>query len=229
MRIYKDFPEALNEIKRDISEMGIRIHPKTYQDKYVADDPDFGTLEIQDYMYKVLSPDTSQLNPTQPWANLEFNERRMGAEGRPVNPGDAWKSRSDVWQEFMEEDGRFAYSYSERFARNRQIARIVDQAQKDPDSRQLFLSMWDVKDTSYLGGVSRVPCTLGYQFQIRQGQLNMTYLQRSADFVTHFNNDLFMAASLQKYIAGKVGVPVGYYSHWIASLHMFRKDAKGVF
>ena len=38
MRIYEDFNTALDEIKRDLAEMGITIHPQTMQDKYVADD-----------------------------------------------------------------------------------------------------------------------------------------------------------------------------------------------
>lgn len=226
MRIFRRFPEALGEIKRDIAEMGIKIHPLTYQDKDVAKDPNFDTLELQNYAYTVTQPVPGELKPTLPWADEEFKERITTP---PVNPGEAWKLRKEVWTEFLCDDGKFAYCYPERFASFNQIPRILERIKVDPDSRQLFLAVYNPSDIKNMGGISRVPCTIGYQVQIREDLLHLTYIQRSADFITHFNNDVYLAARMQQYLAEKSGYKVGRYTHFIMSLHMFRRDAKGVF
>ncbi len=228
MRIYNDFTEALPEIQRDLVEMGIKVHPKTYQDKNVARDPQFETLELQDYIYTVVNPDGKDLSPTQPWADQEFCERILGIDGTPVNPGEAWTTRREVWKEFLK-DGYFAYTYSERFAQQSQVLRIINRLSEDKDSRQLYVSIWNPTDTKNLGGISRVPCSLGYLIQVRKDHLNLTYLQRSCDFVTHFTNDIYLAWKFQEFVASQVNISIGTITHWIGSLHIFKKDGKGVF
>lgn len=230
MRIYKNFPEALSEIKRDVVEMGIKCHPKTYQDKVVADNPDFDTLELQNYIFTVAEPDFKSIpNVSQPWADAEWLERVHGIQGNPVNPGTAWELRPDVWKEFLDKNKQFAYTYSIRLSLYQQMDHIIKRINQDPDSRQLFISIWHASDIYKLGGISRVPCSLGYQIQIRKKKVNITYLQRSADLVTHFSNDVYLACRLQDFIAYSTDYEIGTYTHWIGSLHMFRKDGQGVF
>lgn len=230
MRIYNDFTQAHSETQRELKEMGIRVHPKTYQDRNVENDPGFETLELTNYSYRVLNPVKGMIpRVTQPWASAEFKERLSGAIGLPVNPGTAWELRSDVWETFKHGDGKFAYSYSERFAYCGQVARIIDRIRKDPDSRQLYISVWNPADARYLGGISRIPCTLGYQVHIRKNQLNLHYLQRSSDFATHFSNDVYLAVALQEYLANETMHPVGDFTHSLMSLHVFMKDVQNVF
>lgn len=229
MRIYQTFKEAIPEIRRDLAEMGIKVHPKSYQDKVVADDQDFETLELQNYIYTVVNPALDQLNPTQPWTEEEWKERLSGICGTEINPGRAWELRKDVWQQFLQPDGKFAYTYSERMARNMQVMKVERRLGADHDSRQLFVSIWDVKDTSKLGGISRVPCSIGYLLQCRKDKLNITYLQRSCDFATHFTNDAYLALRFLDEICKTNNFQMGTYTHWIGSLHLFRKDAQGVF
>lgn len=244
MRIYRNFSEALNEIKRDLAEMGIKVHPQTMQNKQVADDPDYETLELQNYTYTVLDTDVSYLNPTQPWADAEFEER---ISGQRINPGEAWKQRRDVWDEFLvpfhaegmnEPAMAFEYSYAERFNPAaaygwgeywNQIEMIIEELKKHPDSRQLFLSVWDPGIDIKNLGIHRVPCSLGYLFQNRGGELHVTYLMRSCDFATHFQNDLYLATRLRNHIAEKAGVKPGRFTQWIGSFHIYQKDVKGVF
>lgn len=224
MRIYKNFTEALGEIKRDLAEMGILVHTQTMQDKVIADNPEFETLEVQNYLYTVTNVDISHLNPTQPWADNEFKERVSRIN---FNPGVAWMDRKEVWDEFLEEDGKFSYTYPVRMSE--QIDPIIEELKAHPDSRQLFLSVWNPSIDINRLGRRRVPCTLGYYFQKRDGRLNITYLQRSADFITHFQNDLYLAVKLMEYIAHEAECEPGMFTHWVGSLHMYRKDAKGVF
>lgn len=227
MRIYKDFKEAMGEIERDLAEMGTVVHPHTYQDKDVRNNPSFDTMELQNYIYTVTVPDRFDLNPTKPWADMEFVER---ISGKPINPGLAWEARRDVWEEFLTEAGDFAYTYPGRmYSPIDQLKHIINRLQQDPASRQMFLSLWRPDDCQKFGGISRIPCSLGYYFQIRRGKLNMTYLQRSADFVTHLVNDIYLAYRLQEYVAMKLCIRTGNFCHWIGSLHVFKKDLEGVF
>ncbi len=229
MRIYIDFKTALNEIRRDVGEMGLQVHAHTWQDKVVKDDPQFKSLELQNYDYCVTNPRVEDLNPTQPWADAEWEERVEGIMGNPINPGIAWKLREEVWSNFLTPGGVFGYSYAERFAYDQQVLRIIDRLESDPDSRQCFISIWRPDDICNLGGISRVPCSLGYQIQIRGGTLNLTYIQRSSDLATHFENDIYLAFRMQQYIANSLRIPVGRFTHNIFSLHLFRKDAEGIF
>ena len=158
MRFYENFTEAVSEIQRDLAEMGVLIRPKTYQDRLVEGNPDYDTLELDNYVYCVLNPDPKHLTSTQPWADAEFEERTCGCA---INPGIAWRLRQNVWETFLcPVEGKFAYTYAERFSRNNQIDRIIKRLRRDPESRQLFLSMWEADDITKIGGVSRVPCTL---------------------------------------------------------------------
>ena len=267
MRVYKNFREALSEVRRDLGEMGIIVKTKSYQNKNIDGNSDYDTKELQNYIYQVTQPNASDLNPTQPWADLEFAERLQPG----INPGDAWKERKEVWEEFFNFEGKFDYTYSERYHPSidlffdpevddvedffpqemDQISAVVDTLANDMNSRQAYLSVWNPKDVFSAGGNERIPCSLGYLFQIRRSQLNVTYLQRSSDFVTHFVNDVYLTHLLQKHIVKELNlkfrdqyyeltdeervntfcqeVSCGTFTHWIGSLHAFRKDLSDVF
>lgn len=222
MRSFSDFKKANNEIRRDLAELGVAVHPQTMQDKQIAEDPDYATRELTNYDYVVLEPSLFDLNPSQPWADAEFEERinfvtEVG--------GEAWKLRPEVWQEFH--DRGFSYTYGERYATS--LEAIIGELRDHPESRQLFISVWDpVIDIPKLG-YQRVPCSLGYWLVKRDGALHLTYFQRSADFATHFENDQYLSHKLQRYVADQIGIPAGRFTHWIGSLHVYEKDVAGVF
>lgn len=226
MRIYKDFRESMSEIRRDLKEMGIKVRTKTYQDKDISGDPLMETLEIQNYVYTVLEPSPDDLDEAhRVWAENEFLER---IDPRGLNPGTAWELRPEVWNQFIEPSGKFAYTYSERIHQVQQIQHIVGAIRRDRNSRQLYMSIWNPEDVYNLG-IRRVPCTLGYYFQVRKNKLNITYLQRSADFVTHFWNDCYLATRMVENISYQTDLAVGTFTHWLGSLHVFNKDVEGIF
>ena len=231
MRLYIKADEAFEEIKRDLAEMGIWVRPKTMQDKNIEGNPEYETTELQNYCYTILNAKSSEIpNVTQPWADAEFLERSTEPKnGEFINPGEAWKLRENVWGEFFH-NGKFGYSYNELIWNNDQFTKIVERLKEDPDSRQLWISLCDpTSDPDLLGGVSRVPCSLGYGFQVREGKLNMHYVMRSCDFSTHFANDVYLAIKLLEYVAELTGYEVGNFTHTIFSLHVYRKDLKEVF
>lgn len=224
MRIYTNWQECYEEVKRDLAEMGIRVFPKSMQDKK----GDFETLELQNYSYSLLNANSSDISGViQPWADSEFNER-IDPSGN-INPGNAWELRKDVWTEYLHE-GKMAYTYNERLFLNDQLNKIIERLKEDKDSRQLWVSIWNPEiDPDKLGGVSRVPCSLGYNFQYREGELNMHYIMRSCDFSTHFINDVYLAIKLLEYVAEKTGLKVGSFTHTMFSLHVYKEDVSKVF
>lgn len=237
MRIYTNAQEMVEEVKRDLAEMGIVVRPATMQDKYVKGNPDYETKELQNYSYCLLNARSQDIpGVTQPWADAEFKERvtdpwERYPDGEPhfINPGEAWKLREEVWSEYMH-DGKLAYTYNELLWNNDQLTKIMNRLKEDPDSRQLWISLWNPdKDPDFLGGVSRVPCSLGYGLQVRDGKLNLHYVMRSCDFVTHFRNDVYLAIKFLEWVAEKTGYPVGDFTHTMFSCHVYNKDIQGVF
>lgn len=245
MRIYTNAQEMVEEVKRDLAEMGLVVRPATMQDKYVKGNPDYETKELQNYSYCLLNAQSQDIpGVTQPWADAEFKERvtdpwERYPDGEPllesislpnfINPGEAWKLREEVWSEYMH-DGKLAYTYNELLWNNDQLTKIMNRLKEDPDSRQLWISLWNPnKDPDFLGGVSRVPCSLGYGLQVRDGKLNLHYVMRSCDFVTHFRNDVYLAIKFLEWVAEKTGYPVGDFTHTMFSCHVYNKDIQGVF
>lgn len=163
------------------------------------------------------------------------------------NPGNAYKMRERVWGEFLHE-GKFAYTYSERICP--QLHRIIRELKERPDTRQAIINIHSnispmetinamtgtrlvggSADMRNMGGTGRIPCSLYYQFLIRQGQLNMVYAMRSCDFLTHFPVDICLAIRLMNWVAHELALPPGTFTYFTASLHAYAKDMKdrGIF
>ena len=252
MRIFKTFDEARNEIKRDLKEMGLRVEGRYKQDKLGS----FPTMELINYGYTVLEPHLDDLNPVHGWSCAEWNEREAGIFGNPQNPGYAWKFRRDLqmdWAEYLEYNGEplrpgvtlelaqqalpqfkddqygFAYTYSQRFATGDQVFKVIRELRRNPESRQLYISLWHLVEDPDRLGKRRVPCSLGWHFMMREGKLHMTYTMRSCDFVTHWDNDVWLALRLQTFVADRGGFPIGHFCHFINSFHVYEKDVKDVF
>lgn len=213
--------------------MGMKVHPQTMQDKQIADDPDFETMEYMNMIYTVTKPSLQDLHPhvkTLEWCEHEFRERLAGI---PTDSPElaAWERRPEVWQEFH--DRGFGYTYGERYRDSAHHERgvlqsVIDELRTHPDSRQVFMPVWRRLDNDKLGR-ERVPCSLGYWFALRQGTLHITYLQRSGDYFTHLANDQYLTRKLQEYVAQEIDARPGHFTHWLGSLHVYQKDVADVF
>lgn len=234
MRIYKDCHQLISEIYRDILEMGVKVHPHSMQNKIVKDDDNFATKEIIAYDYCLLSIDKLEslflFDPrAMDWCIEEFSERVNTIIN---NPGIAWKLRKDIWEQFLNPEGKFDYTYGERLNANHSLDLVIEELTRNPDSRQAILSIWDRQvDIENLGGKKRIPCSIYYQLLIREKKVHIIYNQRSADAVTHFGNDILLAWKMGWYItlclkARGLDVEQGYLYHNIGSLHVYNKDLK---
>jgi len=227
MRIYGTAEELISEIFRDLDEMGTIVKPRSYQNKDISGNPDFITKELQMYVYGLVAlPDPEVLflfegEKAKDWCLAEFQERIDFTGG--INPGEAWKIRQDVWEQFLV-NGKFDYTYNQRLQFNSNLHLIIHELKRNPGSRQCWLPIFNPDDVGYLGGKKRIPCSLGYHFMVRDGKLSMTYVQRSADAVQHFGNDIYLAWMMKEWVAKQINVEPGYLFHNIFSLHSYRKD-----
>jgi len=252
MRIFNNFDEARNEIARDLKEMGLRVDNVTMQDKHGS----FPTLELINYGYTVTSPRLGQLHPVMPWAAIEWQDRLRAILGDVSMLGNSWRERADDhidWAQFLEYNGspipdgvsleelkdeypaaandplRLAYSYGERLALNDQVFKVIRELRENPTSRQLYVAMWDPHQDIDRVGYRRVPCSIGWHFLLRNGNLNLTYTMRSCDFVTHWQNDVWLAMNLLYFVCEKTGTNPGHFSQFINSFHVYEKDVADVF
>jgi len=225
-RIYANMKEAIDEIERDIMEMGIKVHPHTMQNKNVKDNDNFSTLEVQNYTFTILDMRGKDgLVPNLFWCKAEFEER-ISKEFE--NPGKAWKLRREIWEEFLV-NGKMDYTYNERILGFDQLDLVIFELKNNPDTRQAVLHLHYPADVSNMQK-KRIPCSMYYQFMIRNGKLDIIYNMRSSDFDTHFRNDIWLADELRKHIANKLNIPVGLFHMNVGSLHRYKNyTSKHVF
>ncbi len=223
-RIYENMTEAVNEIERDIMEMGIAVHPNTMQNKVVKDDDNYSTMEVQNYTFTILDMTDKDIvvHDCIDWCQEEIIER---VDVTSTNPGKAWKLRKEVWTEFLNEDGKFCYTYNERFNNCNQLFMIIEEFKKNPDTRQALLHV-NFPSDCILWQKKRIPCSVYYQFMIRRGKLDVIYNMRSSDFDTHFKNDIWLADELRNGIAKQVGVEPGLFHMNVGSLHRYKNYTK---
>lgn len=235
MRIYKNCLEMVKEVERDLHEMGVIVHPETMQDKAVGDDKGYETKELVGYSYLITSPQTRnemesledvvdylKLNYEYIWA--EFSDR---ISTEITNPGKSYLTRENVWKEFLH-DGKFAYTYSERIGKR--LQEVISQLQVYPNTRQGIVTVFNsALDYPNMNGKARIPCSMHYQFLIRQHKLDVIYVMRSCDFYTHFGYDVLITIMIRNWVAQRIGVQPGNFIHQIGSLHFYKKDKEGVF
>jgi len=237
MRIFRTCTEAVSEVTRDLYEMGVRVHPETMQNKKVAEDSDYNTLELMGYSYMVQGPFTysdvrnavdSNVGPKgMDYCVNEFSDR---ISQDILNPGISHQFRMEVWEEFLDEDGKFDYTYNERLGHDN-IGRVIQLLRKNPNSRQGVVPIYFKHvDDKLRGGIKRIPCSMHYQFMLRNGELNVIYVMRSCDIHTHLPIDMALAIMMLQHVAHGIGAKQGNFIHQIGSLHIYSKDARpGVF
>lgn len=121
------------------------------------------------------------------------------------------------------ETSNSAYGYIMRYKFGfDQIEKVIEQLTIDPFSRRAVINlntpnehMIDTKDE---------PCTIALQFMIRDGRLDCTAIMRSNDIWLGTPYDVAFFTELQKYIAKRLCVKYGWYTHFATSLHAYGRD-----
>ena len=99
-----------------------------------------------------------------------------------------------IWDEWADENGDLGPVYGAQWRSWRgpdgnaidQLASVVDEIQKNPDSRRMIVSAWNVGE---IAKMALPPCHMMFQFYVAEGRLSCQLYQRSAD--------VFLRASLQ--------------------------------
>lgn len=132
--------------------------------------------------------------------------------------GSMWKRLSD--------DGitnNSAYGYLMRLAFGfDQIEKIIELLQKDPNSRRAVINL-NTPNKNVIETHDE-PCTIALQYLIRDGVLDCTGMMRSNDIWFGFPYDIAFFTELQRYIAFRLGIEAGTYTHFVVSLHLYDKD-----
>jgi thymidylate synthase len=94
------------------------------------------------------------------------------------------------------------------------------------DSRQCVITMWKPDDLVHAKtGVKKdLPCTLHWQFVVREGELHMIVSMRSQDIWLGMPYDVYVNTMCQRIVANQLGLQVGDYVHQIGSLHLYEKN-----
>ena len=200
------------------------------------------------------------VKPNLPWADDHFAERVCG---QPINPGVEWANWP--WggsaDRFRDEGGQFNHNYMERYwpkyaggdpdgegrydtrgaGRNVGIRNeygdlndLVQSLFANPRSRQEWFPIFHPEDVGEVIG-GRKPCSLGYQFWVRDDQLHVYYPMRSCDFAHHMQDDIYLTIRLLLWVLNECRkrdrtagywheVTPGSFTMHVTSLHVFAND-----
>lgn len=145
-----------------------------------------------------------------------------------------WSSRNDLafitkfsnfWNR-VTDDGKtansaYGYILQEKHGFN-QIEKIIELLKHDKNSRRAVMNI-NVPNEKVIETHDEM-CTICLSYYIRDNKLNSTCVMRSNDFNFGLRNDIAFFIYLQKYIADRLGVEYGTYTHFAFSMHMYDRD-----
>jgi thymidylate synthase len=99
-----------------------------------------------------------------------------------------------------------------------QIAWVVDEIKRNPDSRRLVVSAWNVAD---LPKMALQPCHTLFQFYVADGRLSCQLYQRSGDVFLGVPFNIASYALLTHMIAAVTGLGVGDFVHTLGDAHLY--------
>lgn len=104
-----------------------------------------------------------------------------------------------------------------------QAEKIIELLKKDSASRRAVINL-NVPNPFVIETKDEL-CTIALQFMIRDKKLNCTGMMRSNDIWFGFPYDLVFFTELQRYLAMRLEVESGTYTHFVGSFHMYDRDA----
>jgi thymidylate synthase len=99
-----------------------------------------------------------------------------------------------------------------------QIAQVIDMLKKNPDSRRIIVSAWNVAD---LDKMALMPCHAFFQFYVANGKLSCQLYQRSADMFLGVPFNIASYALLTLMVAQVCGLKPGDFVHTFGDTHVY--------
>lgn len=131
-----------------------------------------------------------------------------------------------IWDEWADEKGDLGPVYGKQWRQwegadgsvTDQLAELITTIQKNPDSRRMIVSAWNVAD---LPKMALMPCHTLFQFYVAEGKLSCQLYQRSADAFLGVPFNIASYALLTMMIAQVCGLQYGDFVHSFGDVHLY--------
>lgn len=138
-----------------------------------------------------------------------------------------------IWDEWADADGNLGPVYGSQWRswpapdgrHIDQIAQVVDQIERNPDSRRLIVSAWNVAE---IDRMALPPCHALFQFYVADGKLSCQLYQRSADVFLGVPFNIASYALLTMMIAQATGLRPGEFVHTLGDAHIYLNHTEQV-
>jgi thymidylate synthase len=136
-----------------------------------------------------------------------------------------------IWDEWADENGDLGPVYGSQWRAWRtpdgrtidQLARVVEQIRREPNSRRLVVSAWNVGD---LDRMALAPCHALFQFYVADGALSCQLYQRSADVFLGVPFNIAEYALLTMMVAQVCNLQPGELIHTLGDAHLYRNHVE---
>ena len=131
-----------------------------------------------------------------------------------------------IWDEWADGDGELGpvYGYQWRSwptpdgGHIDQITQVLQELRRNPDSRRLIVSAWNVAD---IPKMKLAPCHAFFQFYVADGRLSCQLYQRSADLFLGVPFNIASYALLTLMVAQVCGLQPGEFVHTFGDTHLY--------
>ena len=135
-------------------------------------------------------------------------------------------NKVSIWDEWADADGELGPVYGKQWRSWKgangqtidQIQWVVDEIRRNPDSRRLIVSAWNVAD---LPQMALMPCHSLFQFYVADGKLSCQLYQRSGDIFLGVPFNIASYALLTHMVAQVCGLGVGDFVHTLGDAHLY--------
>ena len=131
-----------------------------------------------------------------------------------------------IWDEWADDKGELGpvYGYQWRSwpapdgRHIDQMAKVIEDIRRNPDSRRLIVSAWNVAD---LDKMALLPCHAFFQFYVADGKLSCQLYQRSADLFLGVPFNIASYALLTMMVAQVCNLALGEFVHTFGDTHLY--------
>ena len=132
-----------------------------------------------------------------------------------------------IWDEWADEKGELGPVYGAQWIRWRgatgavinQIDNVIAEIKRNPESRRLIVSAWNVADIEQM---ALPPCHVLFQFYVRDGELSCQLYQRSADLFLGVPFNIASYSLLTMMVAQVCDLRPGEFIHTFGDLHLYQ-------
>ncbi|MEP7375091.1 MAG: thymidylate synthase [Chitinophagaceae bacterium] len=138
-----------------------------------------------------------------------------------------------IWDEWADSNGDLGPVYGKQWRSWEgkdgkvvdQVTELIQQIKKNPDSRRLIISAWNVAD---LPEMALMPCHNMFQFYVANGRLSCQLYQRSADVFLGVPFNIASYALLTMMIAQVCDLEPGEFVHTFGDVHIYSNHMEQV-